>query len=247
MKKYDMIYSLGADCACATYLKMNNLRLYSGPFDWITHCKFSTRMNLILNNFEDFLNIEDLCPLEKDLSIQNDDNCDYYENTKNGIYFYHDFPCNVPFEQSFPLVKKRYDRRIKRFYKLIREKKNILLVWLAHNHINTDETIIRLCNNVMHKFEKSIDFLIIENNANLGQGLMQIRWLSEHIIICNLNTVSLDKNGKMTTLGNESACNKIFETICLKKSNPRKLKSFCIKLICLFLPSKNIRRIIKNL
>ncbi len=247
MKKYDLIYSLGADCACATYLKINNLRLYSGPFDWLTHCKFSTRMKLILNNFEEFLNIEDLRPLEKDLSIHNDNNCDYYENIKNGIWFYHDFPCGVPLKQSYSVVKEKYNRRIKRFYKLINKKKNILLVWFAHNQITPDETIIQLCNNVMQKFEKSIDFLIIENNSGIESGVIQIRWLSEHIMICNLNSVSYDENGRITTLGNEYICNKVFQAICLRKSSYGVLKNFFIKFICLFLPSKSLRRIMKNL
>lgn len=36
MKKYDIIYSIGRDCACASYLQQNGLRLTSGPFDWLS-------------------------------------------------------------------------------------------------------------------------------------------------------------------------------------------------------------------
>ena len=52
MKKFDVIMSLGADCACAMYMKKHVMRTFSSPFDWLTHADFETRMNLILNDFE---------------------------------------------------------------------------------------------------------------------------------------------------------------------------------------------------
>lgn len=33
--KYDVIYSIGADCGCAGNLKRFKLRITSGPFDWL--------------------------------------------------------------------------------------------------------------------------------------------------------------------------------------------------------------------
>ena len=55
MKKFDIIMSIGADCACAMYMKKHVMRTFSSPFDWLTHADFETRMDLIFNDFEKFL------------------------------------------------------------------------------------------------------------------------------------------------------------------------------------------------
>ena len=54
MLKYDIIYSIGSNCACALYLNQNDLRLTSGPFDWITGVDFNTKINFILEEFKGF-------------------------------------------------------------------------------------------------------------------------------------------------------------------------------------------------
>ena len=67
-QKYDIIYSIGRDCACAMYMKQANLRACSGPFDWLTNANFETRIDLILNDFQDFINKNDIVPLEKEMA-----------------------------------------------------------------------------------------------------------------------------------------------------------------------------------
>ena len=47
--KYDIVYSIGHDCACSMYLKKHNLRVVSGPLDWLTSVPAHMRFNLILN------------------------------------------------------------------------------------------------------------------------------------------------------------------------------------------------------
>ncbi len=46
--KYDIIYSLGSNCACALYLNKYALRTTSGPFDWVSEMSFENRIDLIL-------------------------------------------------------------------------------------------------------------------------------------------------------------------------------------------------------
>ena len=82
-QKYDIVYSLGYDCACAQYMQSAQIRICSGPFDWLTNADFQTRLNLILNDFENFLEFDDLKFLPKNQKMFNDPYCDYYENTKN--------------------------------------------------------------------------------------------------------------------------------------------------------------------
>lgn len=48
---YDIVYSLGRDCACSKYMRNNRLRIVSGSFDWLTNASFNQRLEL---NFKQF-------------------------------------------------------------------------------------------------------------------------------------------------------------------------------------------------
>ena len=86
-KKYDIIYSIGRDCACAMYMRKTNLRICSGPFDWLTNASFEKRFEMMLNNFTGFLDKDKLKPMPKPTQFPSDKNNDYYENVENGFYF----------------------------------------------------------------------------------------------------------------------------------------------------------------
>ncbi len=132
-KKYDIIYSIGLSCSCATYMKEAKLRACSGPFDWLTNASFEQRFELMLNDFTGFLDKEYLEPMEKPSALPPDKNNDYYKNTKTGLYFWHDFPADVSFEKAYPQIKEKYERRITRFYENIKSKNKVLLIWLSHD------------------------------------------------------------------------------------------------------------------
>ena len=59
-QKFDLIFSIGEDCACSSYLRRYNLQDYSYPFDWLTKATFKTRLDLLLNDFQGFLEKENL-------------------------------------------------------------------------------------------------------------------------------------------------------------------------------------------
>lgn len=81
-KKFDLIVSIGEDCSCTSYLRRCNLQKLSYPFDWLTNAPFENRIDLIINDFNDFLNIDDLEIMQKPTEFESDSNCDYYENKK---------------------------------------------------------------------------------------------------------------------------------------------------------------------
>jgi len=215
MKKYDLIYSLGRDCANASYMARYGLRTYSGPFDWLTmpltmNDDFQRRVQCILTDFRDFWNPDDFKFLPKDPKIFNDEKCDYYENIKTGFWFFHDFPANVSFEDSLPKVKEKYQRRINRFYKEIYKNNRVLLIWFSHCFLTDNKLQMDLCNKVCEKFGKQIDFLIIEHNENLPLGKSEMIELSHNITKYTLYTRKWDEKGNPTTLGQEEFCGKIF-------------------------------------
>ena len=206
--EYDIIYSLGTDCACAEYMKKNNLRAVSGPFDWLNHTDFRTRMNCILNDFKDFFNKEDLKFLPKDpgAAFGNDYSHDYYEN-RNSFYYFHDFPVGVPFDKVFGAVKKTYNRRIRRFKKMLKTKRRVLLVWFAHYYRTDDSEIIALCDLVCRKYNKTIDFLIIEHSEN--QMVPEKRFLAPNILRIDVHTNG-KQDGVPAFLGKECVVSPLF-------------------------------------
>lgn len=57
---FDNFISLGPWCATAASMSKHGLRSWSGPFDWVLTPCFESVLNLIENDFEDFLLRENL-------------------------------------------------------------------------------------------------------------------------------------------------------------------------------------------
>ncbi len=241
--KYDIVYSIGHDCACSMYLKKHNLRVVSGPLDWLTSVPAHMRFNMILNDFDGFMNIEDFEFVEKNPNIVNDEKCDYYKNKRTGLYFYHDFPAGVPLHNSYQMVAEKYARRIARFFSNIRSHERVLLVWFSHYHNTTNDAWLDFSKQFCAKVNKSVDFLIIQHREN--QFVPQKTIIASNIIRYDVHTVEKDKNGNNTTIGNEKLCNPIFAQFSLRVPRNRRInyayKQCLIHGICKFIPIKSIR------
>lgn len=248
-KKYDIIYSIGRDCACASYLQQNGLRLTSGPFDWLTNAGFEDRFELMLNDFQYFLDKKDLKQMPKPTQFPADKNNDYYENIKNNLYFWHDFPADKSFDETYPEVKLKYERRIKRFYENIKDKNRVLLVWFSQVHQTPDNIVLELCNRFSEKMGKKIDFLIIEHQDGLNTAKKYM--LSKNIERWQCHTTKFDETGVPQTLGNEELIQPIFSLYQLRVPLTTKAKHISLKLfvkfICLFVPIKKWRKSIRKL
>ena len=246
--QYDIIYSLGRDCSCAMYMQKAELRLCSGPFDWLTNAGFEERFELIFNNFAGFMDINNFKLMEKPTAFPSDDIHDYYENTQNHLYFWHDFPAGQSLEQSFPEVKAKYERRIKRFYTNIKTKDRVLLIWFSHLHNTDDKTILRYCNELCQKFAKNIDFLIIEHREGMPQP--KTYKLAPNIEVWHCHSQKNDEHGVPLTLGDEATVLPIFKRKKLHIPLVRQLKKwllkYSIKFACLFIPIKKWRKSLRK-
>ncbi len=147
MPKYQNIISLGFFCSPAIELNYLNLRKSSQPFDWVISSNFNQVLELIDNNFKDFLNPKFLFQLKQYPQ--------YYRNIKYNIDFYHDFDELKSFNKQIDKIKQKYDRRIKRFYNTIKEPTLFL------RYICSKEEAIYINNN----YEK-INKLLKSYNAN---------------------------------------------------------------------------------
>ena len=133
MKKYDFIMGLGRACACSQSLRLAGLQLLSQPWDWITYelqpqgPDLLLRVGVIGSGFKGWFEEEDIEFVKKNPASGKD----LYKNRRNQIIYAHDFPPDVPMHESYPAIRAKYDRRVKRFQRLLAEaKSNILAVYM---------------------------------------------------------------------------------------------------------------------
>lgn len=171
-KKFDLIFSLGEDCACTSYLRRFNLQEYSYPFDWLTKADFFTRMDLLINDFKGFLEKDNLTIVayshQKAINKVTDD----YRDTKTGFYFYHDFDTKIPFDESYLLVKEKYQRRIQRLYRQIQSAQDILIVWWSRDKHQDIDKVKQSHALLLQKFpSKNISMILIEFSTESHQNI----------------------------------------------------------------------------
>ncbi len=250
-KKFDLIFSLGEDCACSSYLRRFNLQEYSYPFDWLTNADFFTRMDLLVNDFKGFLEKENLVikaySHQKTINKHTDD----YKDTKTDFYFYHDFDTKIPFDKSFILVKEKYQRRIKRLYHQIQKSQNILIVWWSRNKHQDIDKVKESYKLLSQKFaDKDISILLIEFNKEQKQVFYQLNSWGGGIMLLQYDNISFKHNPNYNeTMGNEANNNAVFAKIKRKKKRKdyTKLAIFYIVNFSInFVPLKKSRRELRH-
>ena len=142
MEKFDLYVSLGAFCSCTQTLRKSGLQFFSYPFDWMAGGTFSTRVNILVNDFENWFNKEDLEYYGK---RQNPEPRDIFINRKTGIIYNHDFSFNTSIDAEYNMVNEKFNRRIKRLISQIENADRVLLVYIenpnAENKIPNEEII----------------------------------------------------------------------------------------------------------
>ena len=87
-----------------------------------------------------------------------------YRNNLTGICFNHDFPQNLPLEESFIQVKQKYDRRINRLLEHIEKSKKVLVVYIqTPNNQNklSKEDLLKGYSILNKKFEDKFNLLYL--------------------------------------------------------------------------------------
>lgn len=127
-KNYDFIFGIGEACSCSSTLRSCNLQIKSLPFDWLFGSSFLGRVNMIANNFDNFIRAEDL-EIIGDNGIESH-LCDIYRNNYNGLIFNHDFLHGSNINEAINDVAQKYKRRADRLYDQANKAKSILVVWI---------------------------------------------------------------------------------------------------------------------
>ena len=164
LRKFDLIFSLGEACSSSETLRRHLLQVESYPFDWLYGSDFIGRCRILVNDFENFIEKEDLEYAHEVRSIK----CVAYHNKSNDITFNHDFLKELPLDESYEQVKQKYNRRIARLLKNIENSKDVLVVWLetpCTNHkVVANQEIIDGFNILKSKFifSPNFDFSILK-------------------------------------------------------------------------------------
>lgn len=250
---FDLIVSLGEDCACSSYLRKFNLQSASYPFDWLTKASLETRFELLLSNFEGFLDKKYLVHIEKNPNCVNDYKNEYYKNIKNEIIFLHDFPASMTFEEGYELVFEKYQRRIKRLYEKIEKSKKVLFVWLGKTQSIENDKILEYQRKLTEKFKnKNVHILVLENIPNYKEKDFKEEKISKKIlkIKYDIKTTKVPHTSD-EYLGNIELNEEIFSKLKYNMPKSYKIKklfyNLIIKpLIAVFVWKKEMRRRIRN-
>lgn len=250
-KKFDLIFSLGEDCACSSYLRRFNLQEYSYPFDWLTKADFFMRVNLLLNNFQGFLNKENLIKLDKNaFQGEKDEKNDYYWCKKTNFNFYHDFDNKMPFDEAFLCVKDKYQRRIQRLYKQIKSAKNILIVWWSRDKHQDIDKVIKSCEMLSQKFNsQNLYMLLIENAAQEQSAFAKCKW-GGGVMFFQYDNTSFQHNPNYNeVMGNEANNAAVFCLIQKNKNYKHHIKAITFSTVKFFInliPIKSTRHTLRK-
>lgn len=66
MMHFDVIVPFGTSCMCSDILREQGLQMYSYPFDWVGGGTLETRTNILVNDFKDWLNYDDLVQIARE-------------------------------------------------------------------------------------------------------------------------------------------------------------------------------------
>lgn len=126
-RKYDLVFSLGAACACTECLRGAGLQFSSFPFDWLFGSTLAKRTDILVDGCDDWLNEEHLEKVFSETAVHTD----AYRNNATGITFNHDFPAGVSIAESIASVREKYDRRFARLRSLISRGGRVLAVYIT--------------------------------------------------------------------------------------------------------------------
>lgn len=246
--EFDLIFSLGAACSCSEVLRKSYLQFYSYPFDWLYGSDFSKRLDIFLNDFERYIEKEDL----EFLSATNEapiNPCAVYKNNYNNIVFNHDFIQGIDFETIYPIVKEKYNRRISRLLNQVKNSKNILIVYIQtplNKNATSNEELFKAIEKLKQKYSnKNFNILYLQCDISMKFEDYTIEKLSDKITKITANYSSKDKNAPQHAV-NYKFIIKLLENFKLKLPFVANFKLLIfnriLKFIIKLFPSKKLRQ-----
>ena len=145
-EKYDLICSLGGNCAAAHNLLYKGIRTVAFPFDWTYFNSDEAVYRLVdgfKNNFKNYALKENF----KELPV-NSDHSDkiQYEDTYGKIIWANHFLYNTDQNANYNEVKEKLDRRFQRLINYVKKAQKILFIFSTSFQIKPDAFLYLISN-----------------------------------------------------------------------------------------------------
>ena len=128
MKEYDIAFSLGFSCGTSQALRAAGLQFASYPLAWTGSPDISTGVRQVVDDFAGWFEAGDLELVDVRHGAGFCTRC--YRNRKTKIGYSHEFSDFHPFEESYPRVRRTYERRVERFVECVAKSRRILAVYM---------------------------------------------------------------------------------------------------------------------
>lgn len=190
MKRYDLVFSLGAACGCSQSLREARLQFASYPFDWVCCPGFREDVSALLSGFEGWFESSDLKLFDvrrEPLSTK----C--YRNARTGCLFVHDFPISADFKEIYPSVAERFRLRADRLLRALEGSGTALGVYveMPFRAAEPDEDYVRGRAQLSARFPNvGIDLVVFRNRKGLRTALP--REIAPGVRLVELDFMSLD-------------------------------------------------------
>ncbi|WP_410509094.1 DUF1796 family putative cysteine peptidase [Methanosarcina hadiensis] len=157
VKSYDFIASLGSACIVADKIQKNNLRLFSGPLDWIVSNPSST-IQFLGSEFNDFFKLNNL----KTKGIHENNFTYLVEDTSYNLLFVHDFLKDSTISSQYLHLNSKYNRRISNFYRWCLKAESALFIMYFPGQDDYLPEVKELISTLKEKFpDLNFDLLIL--------------------------------------------------------------------------------------
>lgn len=164
-KSYDLICSLGGNCAAAHNLRYRNMRAFSLPFDWLFIVDDRPIYYLSQgfdNSFNDFCLKENLVELSDDEKSSHHNNRVQYKDTLTQYRLSNHFNKPIAHESEYQRVYQQFQKRFRRLFEQIEKAQSILFILNTEFEMPLD-SIHQLQKTLRQKYpDKKIDFEVIQ-------------------------------------------------------------------------------------
>lgn len=222
IKHYDIVISLGEFCLASWALRNCHIQKESMPLDWSGGWSvekagkggLSGKVNLICSRFDKAFELEDLVLLPgKETNTRHA----AVHNNRTGLMYLHDFPLGTPIEEYYPEYKKKYQRRVDRFYEKINESGKVLFFFMSRSEKIEDDYIREQSLKLREYFKgKHIDFLYIMHEPSVKESVFHYKLLAEGIHRYSMNVCysPLPKDHADWGWGNRELYHPIIKNFC---------------------------------
>ena len=168
-----MIISLGSHCEVADAIKSNKFRVTAFPFDWLLTIDLNQFLSLLEEDFA-FLMDRAYLNQQPDGSVI---------NTKYNVHFRHDWFTDRDFEEYFPEINEKYERRIHRFRELNEYKKKVYFIRAPFDPSLTSDPISKEHQKIDCNNAEALRNTLRQKFPNLDFHLVIINYVEEQVPI----------------------------------------------------------------